>query len=54
MNKLLNTPIVYLTLLVIGLILFWSVIVRFPWIVLVGLAVAALITYVTHWKGARS
>lgn len=54
MTKLLNAPVVYLTLSVIGLILFWSVVVRFTWLVAVALAAAAVITFVHHWRGGRS
>lgn len=33
MKRVLNLPFIYLTLILIVLILLWSVIIRFPWIV---------------------
>lgn len=53
MERILNTTIAQLALFFIVLILFWSVVVRFPWIVAVAVLVATILMMTTQWKGAR-
>lgn len=53
MERILNTTIAQLALFFIVLILFWSVVVRFPWVVAVAVLVAAILTMMTKRKGAR-
>lgn len=53
MKRFVDLKVAQLVLFVIILILFWSVIIRFPWIVAVGVGVLGLWLYTMHLKEER-
>lgn len=53
MKRFVDLKVAQLVLFVIVLILFWSVIVRFPWVVAVGVGVLGVFLFTTHLKEER-
>lgn len=53
MKRFVDLKLAQLVLFVIVLILFWSVIVRFPWVVAVGVAVLGVFLFATRLKEER-
>lgn len=53
MKRFVDLKVTQLVLFVIVLILFWSVIVRFPWVVAVGAGVLGVFLFATRLKEER-
>lgn len=53
MKRIVNMTGVQLALFLVVLILMWSVIVRFPWIVAVAVLIFAIFLIANQQKGAR-